>query len=180
MTCIVGLVHKGRVWMGGDSAGVDEAGLSLVQRVDKKVFVNGPFLFGFTSSFRMGQLLAYAFKPPLCGDGEDVMDFMVRDFINGVRDCLNSGGFSKIEDNVETGGGFLVGYDGRLFHVEDDYQVGESLHGYDACGCGEGPALGSLFSSQKEQDPRKRIHMALSAAETFSGGVRAPFHVIGQ
>jgi hypothetical protein len=38
MTCIVGLVDKGDVYIGGDSAGV--AGLSLSIRADEKVFGN--------------------------------------------------------------------------------------------------------------------------------------------
>ena len=52
MTCIVGLIDGRRVWMGGDSAGV--SGLDITVRADAKVFRNGDFLIGFTSSFRMG------------------------------------------------------------------------------------------------------------------------------
>lgn len=62
MTCIVGLVDKGSIYMGGDSAGV--AGLSVTTRADEKVFLNGPFIMGFTTSFRMGQILRYKFVPP--------------------------------------------------------------------------------------------------------------------
>ena len=62
MTCIVGLEHKGKVYIGGDSAGV--AGYSLSVRADQKVFINGNFIFGFTSSFRMGQILRFGFNPP--------------------------------------------------------------------------------------------------------------------
>lgn len=51
MTCIVGLEHNGRVYIGADSAGV--SGWDLTVRADKKVFRNGSFLFGFTDSFRM-------------------------------------------------------------------------------------------------------------------------------
>lgn len=51
MTAIVGLVEKGNVYIGGDSAGV--AGLSISIRGDEKVFKVGPFIMGFTSSFRM-------------------------------------------------------------------------------------------------------------------------------
>ena len=60
MTCIVGLVHEGVVYIGGDSAGV--GGMSLTVRADEKVFQNGEFLMGFTTSFRMGQLLRYSLK----------------------------------------------------------------------------------------------------------------------
>jgi ATP-dependent protease HslVU (ClpYQ) peptidase subunit len=179
MTCIAGLVHKGHVWMGGDSAGVSSETYSLTVRADRKVFANGPFLIGFTSSFRMGQLLAHSFVPPKHHGEDDLMRFMVVDFVNALRDCLKHGGYAEKKDEVETCGTFLVGYSGRLFQIESDYQVGESIHGFDACGCGDSLALGSLFATQSLPDPKKRLHMALSAAETFSAGVRAPFHVIG-
>ena len=52
MTCIVGLVENGKVYIGGDSAGV--AGLDVRMRSDEKVFTKGNMIFGYTSSFRMG------------------------------------------------------------------------------------------------------------------------------
>jgi hypothetical protein len=62
MTAIVGLVHKESVTIGGDSAGV--SGLSLSVRADAKVFRKGRYLFGFTTSYRMGQLIRYSLQPP--------------------------------------------------------------------------------------------------------------------
>jgi len=62
MTCIVGLVENGKVYIGGDSAGV--AGLDITTRKDEKVFQKENMIFGFTSSFRMGQILRYSFKNP--------------------------------------------------------------------------------------------------------------------
>src|SRR5687767_9400585 len=115
MTCIVGIAHKGTVYMGGDSAGV--GGLDLVQRKDKKVFKNGPFIIGFCGSFRAGQVLQYKFVPPTQAPEHDVFDFMVCQFIDGARDALKSAGVAKIENNVEEGELFLVGYKGRLFRV---------------------------------------------------------------
>ena len=75
MTCIVGLVHEGVVYIGGDSAGV--AGLSLTVRADEKVFRNSDFLMGFTTSFRMGQLLRYSLKPPRRHPDDDIHQYMV-------------------------------------------------------------------------------------------------------
>lgn len=70
MTCIVGLVDQGNVWIGGDSAGV--GGYDLMLRADQKVFRNGDFLMGFTSSFRMGQLLRYKLSPPKLHSDDDI------------------------------------------------------------------------------------------------------------
>jgi ATP-dependent protease HslVU (ClpYQ) peptidase subunit len=89
---------------------------------------------------------------------------------------LKKGGFAKKESEVETGGVFLVGYAGRLFKIEGDYQVAETSDGYFACGCGESYALGALYATKKLK-PRDRIRIALQAAESHSSGVRAPFHI---
>jgi hypothetical protein len=105
MTCIVGIVDKGKIYIGGDSAGL--TGWDLCVRNDKKVFVNNGFAMGFSSSFRMGQLLAYALKPPEIKPGDDLMRFMAVDFINAVRECLKSGGWASREKETENGGNFL-------------------------------------------------------------------------
>jgi len=173
MTCIVGLVHKGRVHIGGDSAAV--GGLSLMVRENRKVFRNGDFVMGFTSSFRMGQLLAFSFSPPKPRQGTDIMAYMVTDFVDTARATMKAGGYARIESSAEHGGTFLVGYAGRLFQIEGDFQVGESSHGFDAIGCGYDIALGSLHSTRDWKDPIKRLRAALEAAEAFSAGVRSPF-----
>src|SRR5690242_15173484 len=85
MTCIVGLVAAdGRVHLGGDSAGI--AGYDLTVRKDPKVFRVGEFAVGFTSSFRMGQLLRFAFTPPPIEGDLDA--YMVTTFVNALRDCF--------------------------------------------------------------------------------------------
>lgn len=179
MTCIVGLVKNGQVYMGGDSAGVSHYGITA--RKDTKVFRNGPFLMGFTSSFRMGQLLAYKLKVPVRKpEYEEILPFMVTTFIDAVRACLKDGGFSRSISGEETGGTFLVGYGERLFRISDDFQVGESYDDYDAVGCGDNFAIGSLFTTLKsEMTPLARITMALEAAAHHSSGVCAPFVIEG-
>ena len=123
MTCIVGLVDDGRVWMGGDSAGV--AGWDLTVRADRKVFRNGPYVMGFTSSFRMGQLLRHGFEPPSPPEQPgDLEAFMATTFIDAVRERLKAGGWAVKNLEQEQGGTFLVGVSGRLFEIGSDYQVG--------------------------------------------------------
>jgi hypothetical protein len=176
MTVIVGLVaDDGTVYLlGADSAGV--AGWSLTQRRDAKVFRVGEFVFGFTDSFRMGQLLRHGFKPPEIPEGADLFEYMVATFVPELRKCLKEGGYATVNNNQEKGGTFLVGVRGRLFKVEGDFQVGESLKPYDACGCGQELALGALFAQTLDATtPQTKVFTALAAAETFSAGVRGPF-----
>lgn len=174
MTCIVGIVHKGQVYMGADSAGANHR--NITTRADKKIFKNGDFLIGFTSSFRMGQLLQYDFSPPHHHSDVDIEKYMVKDFIKTVRECFRDGGFMTYHEHQEVGGKFLVGYKGRLFKIDSDFQVAEATRGFDATGCGEEYALGSVYSTEK-MEPEKRIRLALEAAEEYSLGVRSPFHI---
>jgi len=173
MTCIVGLVDKGDVYIGGDSAGV--AGLSLSIRADEKVFGNGPFIMGFTSSFRMGQLLRYKFSPPAQTVHQNDMEYMVTSFIDACRHCFQNNGFGDKEATV--GGSFLVGYKGKLYTVESDYQVGIPATTFDAVGCGTDLALGAMYATEN-LSPEERINIALSAASTFSAGVAPPFVIL--
>ncbi|MEN6349326.1 MAG: hypothetical protein ABFD08_08035 [Syntrophomonas sp.] len=179
MTCIAGLIDNGKVYIGGDSAGV--AGWELHIRADQKVFRNGPFIMGFTSSFRMGQLIRFKLQPPSLfnSDGtlKDIYEYMVADFVEAVRQCLKDGGYAERRNDVEQGGTFLVGYENRLFIVESDYQVAELVNGYTAIGCGGQIANGALFATQGMQ-PKERLLMALMAAETHNAGVRGPFVVV--
>ena len=172
MTCIAGLIDNGKIYMGADSAGV--SGHSLRVRADEKVFIKGDFIMGFTTSFRMGQLLRYNLRIPPQGKDTDIFEYMVTSFVESVRKCLKDGGFAEKKDEHEKGGTFLVGYAGRLFCVNSDYQVEETLLPYAATGCGEDIALGALFANGHLK-PEERILQALEAAEQFSAGVRRPF-----
>lgn len=174
MTCIVGWIENGEVWMGGDSAGV--AGMGLALRKDPKVFRNHDFLVGYTSSFRMGQLLRFKFAPPEHPEGMDTYEYMVSHVVDAVRKCFQDGGYTRKDNERESGGCFLVGYRGRLFTLESDFQVGEGYQHFHAVGCGEDIALGALDAlSGYDLTPEERVRAALQAAENWSAGVRAPF-----
>lgn len=176
MTAIAGFCENGKVFIGGDSAGV--AGWALTIRSDPKVFKNDGFIFGFTSSFRMGQLLRYSFAPPSSDSTSDLMAYMCSTFIDAVRNCLKAGGFATKEKEVESAGTFLVGHRGRLFCIDGDYQVQESSDGYDACGCARDIVLGAFHATRDlKMAGIPRIKLALSAAEHHSAGVRGPFIV---
>ena len=178
MTAIVGITDGQTVVIAGDSAGV--GGDITRSRLDAKVFTNGPYVIGYTTSFRMGQLLRYAFKAPVPPDDEDGLHaFMCVDFVNGVRQGLKEGGWASKNNDQEEGGSFLVGVRGRLFEISDDYQVGELADGYAAVGCGAEIALGALHATGgTAMSLEARVIAALEAAAHFSTGVRPPFTVV--
>ncbi len=181
MTCIVGFANEKKMILMGDSAGT--SGYDVVIRSDPKVFTleqkGGPnVLIGFTSSFRMGQLLM-TLEVPRDDIGEP-FGFMIARFIPAVRKLFAQGGFLVKENGREEGGKFLVGYRGKLFTIDSDFQVGIAADQYDSIGCGESYALGVLdvLLCQKDADPRQALTVALQLAEKRSGAVRGPFRTV--
>jgi ATP-dependent protease HslVU (ClpYQ) peptidase subunit len=175
MTCIAAVAQGGRVWMGGDTAGV--AGWDVSTRRDEKVFRIGEAVVGFTTSFRMGQLLRYRLTLPPAPAGEELARYMATEFIDAVRDCFREGGWAKKNAEQEEGGTFLIGLRGRLFQVDSDYQVAEPADLYEAVGSGFAYAKGSLCTSAGRR-PAERVRLALEAAAKHCIGVRAPFTIL--
>jgi ATP-dependent protease HslVU (ClpYQ) peptidase subunit len=175
MTCIVGIVKDKRVWIGGDSAGI--GGYTLTLTKQPKIFKIGQYLIGYTTSFRMGQILEFGFTPPK-PNKKDLLRFMVVDFVDALRKRFKDAGFFHKEDGQDRGGTFLVGVAGRLFRIADDFQIFEAAEGYSACGCGEEVALGALYVAKTlKLKPRDSLRLALEAASSHNTGVAPPFSI---
>lgn len=175
MTCIAGVVHQGLVHLAGDSASGDTDGYFVDVVHDPKVFQLGPFTMGFTTSWRMGQLLQHQLRIPPRVQGQNDEKYLAVTFIDAVRSCLKEGGFAKKEHEVEHGGTFLVGYQGKLYRVGSDYQVCRPREEWAAIGCGYQFALGALHATRGWADsPELRLEAALHAAARYSAYVRGP------
>jgi len=177
MTCIVGYETKNNVYIGGDSAGV--SGSDITVRADEKIFKNGEFIFGFTSSFRMGQILRYSFVPSKRKINITDDEYLYTDFIDEVIKIFKKNGYAKVDSNQVEGGVFLFGYKNKLYYVGSDFQIGKSTKEYESVGCGDNYALGALYALEKTKlDIEQKIKVALETAEEFSTGVRRPFKLI--
>lgn len=172
MTCTVGIVHEGYVWIGSDSAASN--GYAVTLRRDPKVWRVGEFVIGIAGSFRMADLLRYRLEPPPLPDGEDLHRYMATAFVDAIRTLFKDGGFGQQINGEDCGGQFLVGIRGRLFHIDPDFQVGEKDADYDAIGAGAPYALGALHYAPGDP-PLFRLTRALEAAVEHADGVRRPF-----
>jgi hypothetical protein len=166
--------------MGADSCGawVEDGSYQLV--VNPKTFiVDNRFLIGCTTSFRMIDLLRFSLTVPKRTPTTSDDDKYIRtSFVNAVRKLFSTSGFMTRdrEDGVENGGNFLVGYNSRLYEVQDDFSVLNLADWGHAIGCGGEPARGSLHTTRDSGlDPEQRILAALRAAEATTMGVRGPF-----
>ena len=178
MTCIVDLVDNGKVYIGGDSAGC--AGYDVRIREDQKVFRNGNMVFGFTTSFRMGQLLQYCLNIPDHDPRLDDFKYLCTDFMDAVIKCFKDKGFATIEDGTVVGGQFLLGYKGKLYYVGDVFQVGKDVDGFDSVGCGMYYAKGAMAILYKDSTltAEEKIIKTLTTVAEYSAGVAGPFNIV--
>ena len=178
MTCIAGYKDfNGDIYMGGDSIGVGS--VTYVTVADPKVFRKKNMVFGFTSSFRMGQILQYDFEVPSHHVEMKTNEYLVSVFIPRLISKFEETKWAKVDNNQIEGGTFLLGYNKKLFEVHEDFQVLEILDNYNSCGCGEDFAKGAfwMMDGNKKIKPQERVITALECAAAHSL-VKAPFHVI--
>ena len=183
MTCIVAIAQNGFVYMASDHAASDDKTGWILARKEPKVFKVGQYGIAFTDSFRMGQILQYSWVPPKytptkTNSGLD--KFMRTKFIDSVKVAFKDNGYGTIGQNSEedTGGIFIVGVCGRIFTIDEDFHVGENIVNYMAEGSGGHIALGALYATKNQKNPRVRLKTALEAATEFNMSVSAPYTYI--
>lgn len=178
MTCIVGLVRKDNVYIGSDSLG-SGGGVKQVYCTPKLVKLDVfekkdlslskiALGIGYTTSYRMGDILRYNFTPPPIESDEDENEYLVKDFIPELIKCFDEHSFAKTKEGNKSGGNFLVGLRKRLFHVQEDFSVLEPSCGYTSVGSGQEFAMGAMFAYGKNNtEPEKCIIGAIKAASEF-------------
>lgn len=183
MTCIVAIAQNGVVYMGSDHAASDDKTGWILSRKEPKCFKVGQYGIAFTDSFRMGQILQYSWAPPKytptkTNSGLD--KFMRTKFIESVKLAFKDNGYGSIGSSSEedTGGIFIVGLEGRIFTIDEDFHVGENVVNYMAEGSGGQIALGALYATKNQKNPRLRLKAALEAASEFNMSVAPPYTYI--
>jgi len=177
MTCIIGLKHKGKIYFGADSVGVQDS--NLFPRKDEKIIVKGDFIFGVAGSFRLRDILKYSFIPPkkTC---KDVMEYMCTSFVEGLQNCLKEKGVLHIAEGVkEMDSHILLGYKRRIFLIDCDFQIAESSEPYMVIGSCELITLGALAVLIKtKKSPERKILEALEISGRYDGVIRGPFKIV--
>lgn len=178
MTCVLGLVHDGKVFMAGDSAAIDAESMAITVSAGRKVFHrmhtrHYSLVLGYSGSFRAGEVLKHAVEVPAYGRTSDIERYIVTKFVPAVRAAFVD---ATIEDAANSTYPFLVGISGRLFAVDSDYHAMESLRGFAAVG--QGAPWAEAVLAVTRGDPERRLRRALGVAEEFCAGVRGPFDVV--
>ena len=180
MTCIAAIAQNGIVYMAADSAASDEKTGWIMTRKDPKVFKVGQFGIAFTDSFRMGQILQYSWTPPKytpTKTNSGLTKFMQTKFVDSVKDAFRAHGYGSVSvpGAEDEGGIFLIGIEGRIFVMEDDFHIAENTVNYMAEGSGAFFAMGSLHTTKNQKNPKMRLKAALEASAEFTMSVSPPF-----
>lgn len=177
MTCIVGLVKGDTVWLGGDRAATNGS-LDRTIIKEPKVFVKGNVAFGVCGLPKVMDAIQHTLELPDDSDA-DAKGYLVGSLVPSLRENLK-----KLECTEEHNGqqyfngALLIGYRGRLFQVQSNFQLVEADNGFGAVGSGAEPALGSLRSTKKMSNPKKRLLEALKVSAENNAGVAPPFDVV--
>ncbi len=145
MTLIVGYVDEnGNGHMAADSNGTSVDYHATQEYKASKIFTigDGKFLIGYTTSFRMGQIIEHCFIPPPHVEGISNVKYMINEFMPKLIQSFRDNRY--ILDTEKSGGTFLVYYNGSLFKIYNDFQIQETVNNFDACGSGEMQALASF------------------------------------
>lgn len=169
MTCIVGLEFEGKVILAGDIQGTGWN--NKVIHTQPKVFNKNGVLFGYTTSYRFGQILEHGLKDPVVPDDpNEVYRWLITVLIPDIAATLKAA-------NFEGGGECLIGVKGQLWWVQGDFSVLRSTLGYTTVGSGTEYALGSLYTSLALTKPgtvesaSKLVCEAIRCAGTFCPSV---------
>ena len=193
MTCIIGYIDKveRKMYMLGDSAGVYDYEITI--RKDKKVFKRNikisneeiiEVLIGFTSSFRMGQILMFCDLPEM-PKSIDEFEYLVKIFVPHLMHIFKDQNYLQSYqgdwNEQAKGGTFLIAINGRLFCIEDDFQIREVYQCYDSIGCGEFYAITALqvmSDIENNMTVEQKILKAAKIAAFNNAGVREPFNIV--
>lgn len=173
MTCIVGLEHEGKVYMGGDRCCSTDSFRAKVSR--PKVFKVGKLLVGFAGSFRFRDMLEYHYKLPKHPKKMSDEKYMITLVLESIRELTLQ--HDPPTEDEPFGSSCLLAYNGKLYEFQTDFSLIETSCGYNSVGMGKEFALGSLYSTEG-QDPTVRVLTALKAAAEFSPSVSEPFDVL--
>lgn len=176
MTCIVAKVVEGVIHIAGDRLGSN--GYTKTLGTKPKVFLNGEFIFGYTTSFRMGQLLEFSWNPPEKLNSQSESAYIYKTVVSSIKELLKNDGFATDKE----GGTFLFGYRGKLYKMQNDFAIFE-VNGYDACGCGEDKAMAVMYTLGKLEDMHgltveQQLALSIEAASEGMCGVSKEYHYL--
>lgn len=131
--------------------------------MDDKVFSVGDLIFGICGSFRVMNVLQYQFTAPERGSTVDARTYMYKYVLEELKKLLNEKNVSEVKDNLHDGYPVLIGYEGEIYLMQQDFSMIRHDMDFMTIGSGSETANGYLEASYslkhmphtRKTDPRK-------------------------
>lgn len=144
MTCVLALkyidvdTNKPVIVLAADKMGSN----GNVKRVytKPKIFKNGDFYIGYTTSFYMGQLLQHTWIPPEKELNQSDDEYLFRDVIKSLHRMFENNDF---DFDAKGEGTFILVYKDRIFEVFSDMSLLE-VDTFASVGCGSEVMQGAI------------------------------------
>jgi hypothetical protein len=187
VTCIVGFVDKktGKVYIGAERGLFDDDNhyVSPEPKILKKkigVYNSKPIymIIGNAGDIKPGNIVTHWQTGKLNYDPtkQTPHEFIVTVFIQSLKKLFDKNGYKKPE-NFE----LIVGFDGAIFLIAEDYSVIIPAEYGVGCGSAHVPAIGALFAMNNLKlkiQPKKKIQIAIEAAIGISNFAKGPIDIL--
>jgi len=177
MTCIVGVEFGDKAVIAGDFLGSN--GHTKNINMQSKVFEHSGMIFGYTSSFRFGQVLECMLDdntlyPPT--NSNDTYSWLIRNFIPKLKKTL--------EENDCNAGVALICINNQIWQLHSDFSVLRNENGVSSVGSGEyhaSAAIAAIFNfdkSKKEKFDNKILEIAYKVTSDMVTSVSNKYNYI--
>lgn len=168
MTCVLGLKHAGKVYIGAD--GLYTTGWHRIHSSQPKIFKRDDMLIGTSGSMRLSDIIQYNAK----FDGPyhaDPIRYIACEVVPAIRAAIKEhGDLSDMEDLT-----IMIGYAGHLFVLDENLAISD-IDEYEAIGVGAKYALGYMYANRHDEiTPEDLVEQSLECASHFCFGCSGPF-----
>jgi ATP-dependent protease HslVU (ClpYQ) peptidase subunit len=175
MTCIAVVRDKvnNKLWMAGDRGVSDDNVINVSS--SPKIWKKEGYLFGYAGSMD-GDRIKHLFVPPQFEGRGSIDKFMYSKFLKALRNFYEGW---WVDTSTSSDFGMIICIRGKIYeHNAGDMSLTQYEQDYLAMGSGSDLALGSLYSTQKQKDARKRAVLAVNAAINHSMSCKGPIDIL--
>ena len=175
MTCIAVVrdLQNNKIWMAGDRGISDDNVINVGS--SPKIWKKDGYLFGYAGSMD-GDRIKHLFVPPMYEGRGSVDKFMYSKFLKALRKFYEEW---WVDTTSSSDFGMIICTRGKIYeHSAVDMSLTQYEQDYLVMGSGGDLAMGSLYSTQKQKDGRKRAVQAVSAAITHSPSCKGPIDIL--
>lgn len=171
MTCIAAIKAEDGIYMMADRQASSEYRVRYYC-AKPKIFIRSGMLIGMAGSGTDALIVEHRMEFPEHASDEDAFTYLAKRWLPAYREAL------KEEERITERDGkkiaesvVLIGYQGELFEVDDEFDLVDEREGIAAIGSGHDLAKGSLYTTGLllgvDLRPQERLRVALTAARRF-------------